>query len=238
MERLQKIIAQSGYCSRRKAEELITAGRVKVNGTVVTELGTKADVEDIITVDNKRINIERKVYILMNKPRNVVCSAKDDRGRRTVVDLIEGVGERIYPIGRLDFDTTGVLLLTNDGDLTNKLIHPSKEIDKTYRVTIEGYANEDQLERIRNGIKLDGVVTSPAIVEVSKVNKEKRKSIINITIHEGKNHQVKRMFNTVGLNVTKLTRIEFAGFKVGGLKEGQYRLLTNKEITELKSMVK
>lgn len=238
MERLQKIIAQSGYCSRRKAEELITAGRVKVNGTVVTELGTKADVEDIITVDNKRINIERKVYILMNKPRNVVCSAKDDRGRRTVVDLIEGVGERIYPIGRLDFDTTGVLLLTNDGDLTNKLIHPSKEIDKTYRVTIEGYANEDQLERIRNGIKLDGVVTSPAIVEVSKVNKEKRKSIINITIHEGKNHQVKRMFNTVGLNVTKLTRIEFAGFKVGGLKEGQYRLLTNKEIVELKSMVK
>lgn len=238
MERLQKIIAQSGYCSRRKAEELITAGRVKVNGTVVTQLGEKADIEDIITIDNKRINVERKVYILMNKPRNVVCSAKDDRGRRTVVDLIEGINERIYPIGRLDFDTTGVLLLTNDGDLTNKLIHPSKEIDKTYRVTIEGYANEDQLERIRNGIKLDGVVTSPAIVEVSKVNKEKRKSIINITIHEGKNHQVKRMFNTVGLNVTKLTRIEFAGFKVGGLKEGQYRLLTNKEITELKSMVK
>ena len=238
MERLQKIIAQSGYCSRRKAEELISEGRVKVNGKVVTELGTKADVEDIISVDGKRINMERKVYILMNKPRNVVCSAKDDRGRKTVVDLIEGVGERIYPIGRLDFDTTGVLLLTNDGDITNKLIHPSKEIDKTYRVTIDGFANEDQLERIRRGIKLDGVMTSPAIVEVSKINKEKRKSIINITIHEGKNHQVKRMFNTVGLKVVKLNRIEFAGFKVGGLKEGQYRLLTNKEITELKSMVK
>ncbi len=238
MERLQKVIANLGYCSRRKAEELITDGRVKVNGKVVTELGTKADVEDIITVDGKRINMERKVYILMNKPRNVVCSAKDDRGRPTVVDLIEGVGERIYPIGRLDFDTTGVLLLSNDGDLTNKLIHPSKEIDKTYRVTIEGFANEDQLERIRRGIKLDGVMTSPAIVEVSKINKEKRKSIINITIHEGKNHQVKRMFNTVGLKVVKLNRIEFAGFKVGGLKEGQYRLLTNKEITELKSMVK
>ena len=238
MERLQKIIAQTGYCSRRKAEELITAGRVKVNGKVVTQLGEKADIEDIITIDNKRINVERKVYILMNKPRNVVCSAHDDRGRKTVVDLIEGINERIYPIGRLDFDTTGVLLLTNDGDLTNKLIHPSKEIDKTYRVTIEGFANEEQLERIRKGIKLDGVVTSPAIVEVSKVNKEKRKSIINITIHEGKNHQVKRMFNTVGLKVIKLTRIEFAGFKVGGLKEGQYRLLTNKETMELKSMVK
>ena len=238
MERLQKLIAQSGYCSRRKAEELISEGRVKVNGKVVTELGTKADVEDIITVDGKKINMERKVYILMNKPRNVVCSAKDDRGRPTVVDLIEGVGERIYPIGRLDFDTTGVLLLSNDGDLTNKLIHPSKEIDKTYRVTIDGFANEDQLERIRRGIKLDGVMTSEAIVEVSKINKEKRKSIINITIHEGKNHQVKRMFNTVGLKVVKLNRIEFAGFKVGGLKEGQYRLLTNKEITELKSMVK
>lgn len=238
MERLQKLIAQSGFCSRRKAEELISEGRVKVNGKVVTELGTKADVEDIISVDGKKINMERKVYILMNKPRNVVCSAKDDRGRKTVVDLIEGVGERIYPIGRLDFDTTGVLLLTNDGDITNKLIHPSKEIDKTYRVTIEGFANEDQLERIRRGIKLDGVMTSEAIVEVSKINKEKRKSIINITIHEGKNHQVKRMFNTVGLKVVKLNRIEFAGFKVGGLKEGQYRLLTNKEITELKSMVK
>ena len=238
MERLQKIIAQSGFCSRRKAEELISEGRVKVNGKVVTELGTKADVEDIVTVDGKKINMERKVYILMNKPRNVVCSAKDDRGRKTVVDLIEGVGERIYPIGRLDFDTTGVLLLSNDGDLTNKLIHPSKEINKTYRVTIEGFANEEQLERIRRGIKLDGVMTSEAIVEVSKINKEKRKSIINITIHEGKNHQVKRMFNTVGLKVVKLNRIEFAGFKVGGLKEGQYRLLTNKEITELKSMVK
>lgn len=238
MERIQKLIAQSGYCSRRKAEELITAGRVKVNGKVVTELGTKADVSDVIMVDNKRINIENKVYILMNKPRNVVCSAKDDRGRTTVVDLIENISERVYPIGRLDFDTTGVLLLTNDGDLTNKLIHPSKEINKTYRVTIEGYANEEQLERIRNGIKLDGVMTSEAFVEVVKVNKEKRKSIINITIHEGKNHQVKRMFNTVGLNVLKLNRIEFAGFRVGGLKEGQYRFLTAKEVTELKNITK
>ena len=238
MERIQKLIAQSGYCSRRKAEELITAGRVKVNGKVVMELGTKADVNDVIMVDNKRINIENKVYILMNKPRNVVCSAKDDRGRKTVVDLIENINERVYPIGRLDFDTTGVLLLTNDGDLTNKLIHPSKEINKTYRVTIEGYANEEQLERIRNGIKLDGVMTSEAFVEVVKVNKEKRKSIINITIHEGKNHQVKRMFNTVGLNVLKLKRIEFAGFRVGGLKEGQYRFLTAKEVTELKNITK
>lgn len=238
MERIQKLIAQSGYCSRRKAEELISSGRVKINGEVVTELGTKADVNDIIMVDNKKINIENKVYILMNKPRNVVCSAKDDRGRKTVVDLIENVNERVYPIGRLDFDTTGVLLLTNDGDLTNKLIHPSREINKTYRVTIEGYANEEQLERIRNGIKLDGVMTSKAFVEVVKVNKEKRKSIINITIHEGKNHQVKRMFNTVGLNVLKLNRIEFAGFKVGGLKEGQYRFLTSKEVVELKNITK
>jgi len=238
MERIQKLIAQSGFCSRRKAEELIVEGRVKVNGNIVTELGTKADVNDIIMVDNKKINIENKVYILMNKPRNVVCSAKDDRGRKTVVDLINNVNERVYPIGRLDFDTTGVLLLTNDGDLTNKLIHPSKEINKTYRVTIEGFANEDQLERIRNGIKLDGVMTSEAYVEIVKVNKEKRKSIINITIHEGKNHQVKRMFNTVGLNVLKLNRIEFAGFKVGGLKEGQYRFLTAKEVSELKNMTK
>ena len=238
MERLQKIIAQSGYCSRRKAEELITLGRVKVNGKVVTELGTKAELSDIITIDNKKIDLENKVYILMNKPRNVVCSASDDRGRKTVIDLIDNVNERIYPIGRLDFDTTGVLLLTNDGELTNKLIHPSKEVNKTYRVTIEGYATEEQLEKIRNGIKLDGVYTSKAIVEVSKINKEKRKSIINITIHEGKNHQVKRMFNTVGLNVLKLNRIEFAGFKVGGLKEGQYRFLTSKEVEELKQITK
>ena len=238
MERLQKLIAQSGYCSRRKAEELITDGRVKVNGKIVNELGAKASIEDIIMVDNKKINFESKIYILMNKPRNVVCSASDDRGRKTVIDLIDNVNERIYPIGRLDYDTTGVLLLTNDGDLTNKLIHPSKEINKTYRVTIEGYPSEEQLERIRKGIKLDGVLTSPALVEVVKVNKEKRKSIINITIHEGKNHQVKRMFATVGLNVTKLNRIEFAGFRVGGLKEGQYRLLNEKEISELKKMTK
>jgi 23S rRNA pseudouridine2605 synthase len=234
MERLQKIIAQSGFCSRRKAEELITEGRVKVNGKVVTELGTKADVEDIITVDGKRINIERKVYILMNKPRNVVCSAKDDRGRPTVVDLIEGVGERIYPIGRLDFDTTGALLFTNDGELANKLIHPRYSVEKVYVVCAKGKLTNKQMIQLERGVEIEGGIAKAKRATITKVNESKGYSMLEITVVEGRNHLIKHMVSAIGSEVYKLNRKSFAGISIEGLAEGKYRELTPEELEKLK----
>lgn len=235
MERIQKVIANSGICSRRKAEELILAGKVLLNDKVVTELGTKVSDKDKIVVDGKIVETEEKVYFLLNKPRGVVTTTSDDKGRKTVVDLID-TDKRIYPIGRLDYDTTGVLILTNDGEFANLIMHPKSEIDKVYLAKVEGIANGTQVKTLEAGVEIDGIKLSSSRVKVKKIDKEKEESFVEITIHEGKNHQVKKMLEKVGLPVIKLTRERVAFLTTEKLKSGEYRKLNNKEIHQLYSL--
>lgn len=238
MERLQKIIAQSGYCSRRKAEEWIEQGKVKVNGVVITQLGTKVSYEDTITVNGKMINKkEEKVYYLFNKPRGVITSASDEKGRKTVLDFLPNE-KRIYPVGRLDYDTTGVLLLTNDGELTNLLIHPRNHIEKTYVAKLEGIIQKCDLEKLCKGIVLDGKMTSPAKAKIKKLDKKNNNSLVELVIYEGRNHQVKKMFEAIGYPVTKLKREKFSFLTANGLKSGEYRMLSIKEVKKLYSQIK
>ena len=238
MERLQKVIANLGYCSRRRAEELIKKGQVLVNGEVVSELGVKVNKSDVIEVEgvvlDKEYNYE---YYLLNKPRGVITAVSDDKGRKTVVDLIN-TNTRIYPVGRLDYDTTGVLLLTNDGELANGLIHPSNEIDKVYIAKVEGILTGYDVKRMRNGLVIDGYKTKRCRVKVKSVDKEKNRCIVEIVIHEGRNHQVKKMIEAVGKKVIKLKRERFAILTTDGVNAGDYRRLSNKEIAVLYSMIK
>ena len=235
MERLQKIIAASGYCSRRKAEELILARRVSVNGVLVDTLGTKADENDEIAIDGKVISkSEEKVVYLLNKPKNVISSASDDRGRKTVVDLIDS-RYRLYPLGRLDYDSSGLLLLSNDGELMQKLIHPKYEVEKTYEVTIDGFISEKQIETIEKGVKIEDYVSAPAKVNLISYNDKKPSSFLEVTIHEGKNREIRKMFEAVGFTVTKLHRIKEATIELGDLKSGEYRRLKPFEIKKLRS---
>lgn len=229
MERLQKVIASSGVCSRRKAEELIVSGKVKVNGKVVTELGTKVDSKDEIEVNDKLISKEEKEYYLLNKPRGVITSTSDDKGRTTVVDLIE-TDARIYPVGRLDYDTTGALILTNDGEFANILTHPKNNIDKVYLAKLNGIIKGEQINKLKDGVMLDNVLIKPSRVKLKKVDPTKNTSMVEIIIHEGKNHEVKRLFESVGFLVDKLTRERIGIFNLEGLKSGEYRKLTTKEI--------
>lgn len=229
MERLQKVIASSGICSRRKAEELILAGKVKVNGQVVTELGTKVDNKDEIMVNDKLIVKEEKEYYLLNKPRGVITSTSDDKNRTTVVDLIDTTA-RIYPVGRLDYDTTGALLLTNDGEFANILTHPKNNIDKVYLAKLNGIIKGEQINKLKDGVMLDDVLVKPSRVKLKKTDPTKNTSMVEITIHEGKNHEVKRLFESVGFLVDKLTRERIGIFNLEGLKSGEYRKLTLKEI--------
>ena len=235
MERLQKVIANSGVTSRRKAEELILNGKVKVNGKVILTLGTQVDSSDIVEVNGITISKEDKVYYLLNKPREVITSVTDDKGRKTVVDLIKD-NKRIYPVGRLDYDTTGAIILTNDGEFANLLMHPKNEIDKTYVAKIEGVLNPKELMLLKNGVLVDGVKSRKARVKVRKIDKENNTSIVEITIHEGKNHQVKKMFESVGHLVLKLKRERIAFLDLTGLKSGEYRKLNHKEVTVLYSL--
>ena len=238
MERLQKVIANLGYCSRRHAEELILEGKVKVNGNIVTELGTKVKTSDTIEVENTILdNNKNYEYYLLNKPREVVSTTKDEHGRKTVVDLIK-TNTRIYPVGRLDYDTTGLILLTNDGNIANKLMHPTSNVEKTYVAKVEGIITGYAVKRLRDGIIIDGKKTAKAKVKLKSVDKKQEKSIVEITIHEGKNHQVKRMLESVGCKVIKLRREKYAIFDIKGLKTGEYRKLTNKEIAILYSLCK
>jgi len=232
MERLQKVIAESGYCSRRKAEELIIKGKVKVNGEIINELGTKVDGNDQIMIDGKILEKENKEYILLYKPRGVVTTTSDDKKRKTVLDLID-TDKRLYPVGRLDYDTTGVLLLTNDGELTNLLIHPKNNIDKVYVAKIEGILTGLEIKQLERGVVIDGFKTSPAIIKVRKKDKKDNDSLVQITIHEGKNHQVKKMFEAVGHKVIKLKRERIAFLDLTGLKPGEYRKLNIKEVKKL-----
>lgn len=238
MERLQKVIANLGYCSRRKAEELICEGKVSVNGNVVKKLGTKVKTSDTIEVEGNILdNNKNYEYYILNKPRGVVTTTHDEHDRKTVVDLID-TNTRIYPVGRLDYDTTGLLLLTNDGVLANKLMHPSSKIDKTYIAKIEGMISPISVKKLRSGVIIDGYKTRPARVKVKSVNKKTNKSIVEITISEGKNHQVKKMFEAVGHHVEKLKREKYAIFDIRDLKVGDYRKLTFKEVSILYSLFK
>ena len=238
MERLQKRIANLGYCSRRKAEELITKGLVEVNGEVVDKLGTTVKHGDIITVEGNILDSNRQFeYYLLNKPKGVVTTTSDEKGRKTVVDLIE-TSTRIYPVGRLDYDTTGILLLTNDGQLANLLMSPKSEVDKTYIAKIEGIIKVSDIQRLRNGVVIEGFKTSKAKVKVKSVDKKKNTSVVILTIHEGKNHQVKKMFEVLGYKVTKLRREKYAGLDLKGLLPGEYRPLSIKEVKVLYSLCK
>lgn len=238
MERLQKVIANLGYTSRRKAEELIQAGKVKVNGEVVRELGTKVKTSDTIEVENTILdNAKDYEYYLLNKPHEVISSVSDEHGRKTVVDLI-ATDKRIYPIGRLDYDTTGIILLTNDGNLANKLMHPSSNVEKKYLAKVEGLVTGYDIKRLREGVIVDGRKTAKARVNLKKYDKKTDKSLVELTIHEGRNHQVKKMFEAINHDVLKLKREKYANLDLTGVKPGEYRRLTNKEIAVLYSLVK
>lgn len=233
--RLQKYLADAGVASRRKAEELIAAGRVSVDGKTVTEAGTKVSGAEIIEVDGKKVvPSEKKVYIMLNKPEGIVSTVKDQFSRKSVIDMLDGLKERVYPVGRLDYDTSGLLLLTNDGDLAFKLTHPSHGVDKKYVARISGTINENELKQLENGVKIDDYITSRAKVKILKT--EKGSSRIEITIHEGKNRQVRKMLETVGKTVLSLKRVEFGGLNLEGLPEGRWRYLSDEEVLHLKRL--
>ncbi len=237
MERLQKVIAASGVCSRRKAEELIKQGKVIVNGKVVNQLGTKVSYSDTIEVSGKNINQEEKEYILLNKPRGVVTTTNDEHKRKTVLDLIE-TNKRLYPIGRLDYDTTGALILTNDGELANLLTHPKSHVNKTYVAKVKGLVNKSDILSLRAGVKIDNYKTAPAGARIISYDKKTDTSIVEVTIHEGKNHQVKNMFNAINHELLKLKREKIAFLNLKGLKSGEYRYLNIKEVKKLYSETK
>jgi|SRR5574344_61121 23S rRNA pseudouridine2605 synthase len=232
MERLQKFIANSGYTSRRKAEELISSGHVLVNGKLVTELGTKVEPKDKVVIDGQELTEkERKVYYLLNKPRNVICSVHDEFERSTVLDYVPK-DERIYPIGRLDYDTTGLIILTNDGDFANLLMHPRNKIVKTYLAKIEGILDKDAIDKLKKGVMVDNKIVHIEDFKIKKKDFEKNISMVEIKIIEGRNHIVKNIFKELGYTVIKLSRISYGFLSLEGLQSGEYRKLTQKEVNK------
>ncbi|MBP5379203.1 MAG: rRNA pseudouridine synthase [Ruminococcus sp.] len=235
--RIQKMIADSGYCSRRKAEELIAKGKVKLNGHPV-KLGDKCGFKDLITVDGERLYMPRKknfVYIMLNKPRGYVTTVSDELDRRCVMDLLEDVEERVYPVGRLDRNSEGLLLFTNDGEFANSIMHPSRHITKTYRVTVRPDINDDQLVQLSEGVEIDGKMTLPASVIVKE--KQQGRVVLLITIKEGRNRQIRRMCEAVGLEVARLRRVSVGPVKLGMLKPGSWRELTAEELRALRTAI-
>lgn len=232
-ERLQKIIAKAGIASRRAAEGLILAGRVTVDGQTITELGGRYDSSrQRICVDGKPLTFaEPKVYFLLNKPKGYLSTAKDERGRRTVLDLLPEVKERVYPLGRLDNNTEGLLLISNDGNLMNGLLHPRYRVNKTYIARVAPIPTEKSLDKLRQGIKLEDGLTAPAVVKLLDTAADEAK--VEITIHEGRNRQVRRMFAAIGSDVRALKRVKFAELTLTGVKRGHYRALTDAEVAEL-----
>ena len=226
MERLQKVMAEAGVASRRASEKIIASGHVQVNGKTVTEMGIKVSEHDEVVVDGVPLHREAHVYYLLNKPRSVITSAHDDKGRRTVVDILkeEGVAERVYPVGRLDYDTTGILLLTNDGELANRLMHPKFEVEKTYIAKVRGIVNNNDLKQLRIGVEVNGRL--------------KQTSLVKLTIHEGRYHQVKLMFDAIHHPVIKLHRETYGPLDLNGLQSGEFRELKQDEVKLLKRISK
>ncbi|MEM1414549.1 MAG: pseudouridine synthase [Myxococcota bacterium] len=233
-ERLQKVIAQAGVASRRKAEALITDGRVRVNGKVVTELGTRVDPrKDKVEVDGRRLVAEKPVYLVLNKPRATVSTLGDPEGRPTVGDLVKSVPERVFPVGRLDYHTSGVLLLTNDGAMSEALLRPGSRVPKQYLAKMAGHLDVEELDKLRNGVQLDdGYMTRPAEVFVERT--EERVTWVHLTLFEGKNRQIHRMGDAIGHRVMRLSRLSFAEITTEGLRPGQHRPLGGKELERLK----
>ncbi len=233
--RINKFLAEKGIASRRHADEIIAAGRVQINGKLAT-LGANVEEGDEVLLDGQAIaNTEKKEeYYIMNKPKGVVCTASDDRGRKTVMDLLPDTIGRVFPVGRLDYATEGLLILTNDGDLAFRLTHPSTEIPKTYMAKIEGTLTEKDLNPIRSGIELDGALTKKCRAHIVETNKEYTK--VEITIKEGKNRQVRRMFEAIGKNVELLRRVSIGQLRLKGLDRGEFRPLTEQEILYLKGL--
>lgn len=237
MERLQKQISALGYCSRRKAEELIVKGLVKVNGEVVTELGTKVDPSDLIEVEGVTLSKQEKEYYVFNKPREVVSTTSDDKGRKTILDYFD-IDTRIYPIGRLDYDTTGIILLTNDGEFANLMMKPSSNIKKVYLAKINGILSLEEINTLKKGIKVKGISYNIDRIKVKKIDKAKNTSMVEITIHEGKNHEIKKIFEYFNLDVVKLTRLSYGSIELGDLPSGKYRKLSIHEVKTLYSLIK
>lgn len=235
MERLQKYLSSCGVASRRKSEELILQGKVKVNGKIITELGYKVTNKDIIFVNDKEVRRELKEYYLLYKPEKVVTTTNDEKGRLTVLDLVN-TDSKIFPVGRLDYDTSGVLLLTNDGELTNKLIHPRNSIEKEYSVKIDGIIKIGEVKQMQSGLTINGEKLKRCKVKLKKTDKKNNKSYLTVTLTEGKNHEVKNMFSYFGYKVVKLKRERFAFLTLKGLKKGECRPLNPKEIKDLKEL--
>ncbi len=234
LERLQKVMSQAGIASRRESEKIIKEGRVTVNGKVVTELGTKVmPGNDRIMVDGKRIAGEKLVYIMLNKPKAVLTTLTDPQDRKTVASFVTDIPQRIYPVGRLDYNTEGLLLLTNDGALTHSLIHPSKKINKTYIAKVSGQPLQEKIDKLRVGIELEDGMTAPAIIDFVEYDREKDLTSLKVTIHEGRNRQIRRMFAAIGSDVKQLKRIKFAFLTLEGVKRGSYRHLLASEVEEL-----
>ncbi|MEG6616260.1 pseudouridine synthase [Peptococcaceae bacterium 1198_IL3148] len=233
-QRLQKFLAHAGVASRRKCEEMILEGRVKVNGKIIKELGTKVDPsKDKVLVDGKAVKqFEKKIYLKVNKPRGYVSTVEDDKGRKTVLDLLENITERVYPVGRLDYDSEGLLLLTNDGELTYALTHPKHEIGKTYRARVKGIPSVEKLEQLANGIELEDGITAPAKVFLTHVLNGN--ALLEITIHEGRNRQVRRMCEKIGHPVIRLVRTRIGPLELRNLGSGEVKKLTPRELSDIK----
>lgn len=235
--RLQKFLANAGICSRRKAEEYILEGKVKVNGEIIYELGMKIDpAKDEIIFDGKDVKLENnKVYILLNKPIGYVTTVKEQFGRPAVTDLVKGVKEKVLPVGRLDMYTSGAIILTNDGDFIYRVTHPKYEVEKTYQVTVRGIVTNDEIEKLKNGVKIDNYISGKAKVKVLKIDETKNISTIQITIHEGKNREVRKMCKAIGKNVIALHRSKIESIDVKNLALGEWRYLRDEEVLRLKN---
>lgn len=236
--RINKYIASCGVASRRKAEEIILDGRVTVNGKLVTELAFNIDEEkDIVEIDGEQIGVEKNnVYIVLNKPEGYITTVKDQFDRPSVLDLVKDIDERVYPIGRLDYETSGLLILTNDGDLTYKLTHPKHEVDKTYVARVKGKLTKEEIERFKTGLKIEDYTTAPAKLKVIKYDEQRDSSLLEIKIHEGKNRQVRKMCKAINHPVLRLRRSAMGKIKIGDCEIGKYRYLTEDEIKYLKNL--
>ncbi|MBW9330020.1 rRNA pseudouridine synthase [Lactococcus raffinolactis] len=236
--RINKYLAHAGVASRRKAEELIKAGDVTVNGDVMTDLAYQVKSGDTVEVKQTQIYKEEPVYYVLNKPRGVISSVSDEKDRKTVMDFFRHIPERIYPVGRLDWDTSGLILMTNDGEFANLMTHPRHEIEKVYIAKVEGQANKENLRPLTQGVKIDGRKTKPAIYQIIKQDISTKKSVVQLTIREGRNHQVKKMFEAVGLPVQKLSRVQYGTLDLTGLQPGEFRRLSKKEVSQLVNAAK